>query len=439
MHTKEKEFKYDIGSSKKDKVSGNCLLFSHALSEIINLFVSTFLIAYIHSLSDGIFKYIFNVGIYNIMTYAVMIVVYLVVSYFIQKTNRVWFYRLGAVLRTCLVILVIFFGKDIAKMLYLAGALNGMSLAIYWAAYNVIRQEMVSRNAVKGNVVLTNVLSSSIKLVVPVVMGAIIEVSSYTSTSMYVLVVCLIQIALSFGIHSRRPSGSEFNLGGYFRKIKQYPEFAKRIKHLYLSYFAFGFSSIIADLITVCTMLQLGSSLSLGILTSVFGAVSILTLLLFHKFTKPAKRSPLIITLIFCYVVSGIVFVSHINLITLIVFQGANTIYKVVIDTIGGVYRNSNLKEAGLYSEIDEHQATIEMIIETTRIVTFSLLLLTGLIGNLIIFKVLLMVFILGYSLWGVGLFFYEKKYALTPLKSGESSSILNEENTKVEKEEKTE
>ena len=135
-------YTYDIATSKKDNRSTTCLTISHLLFNVINLFLSTFLIAHIYSLTDNIYSYAINVGIYEISGYAMMLVSYYLFSFWVDKSNRIWVYRVGNIFLTALVIVTIFFGKDLAKLIVLAGCLYGLSKGAYYASYNVLKQEI---------------------------------------------------------------------------------------------------------------------------------------------------------------------------------------------------------------------------------------------------------------------------------------------------------
>ena len=69
-------YTYDINTSKKDTRSTICLSTCHSIHSIVKLFLSTFLVAHIHSLTDNIYDYAIKVGLYQIVTYAVMTISY---------------------------------------------------------------------------------------------------------------------------------------------------------------------------------------------------------------------------------------------------------------------------------------------------------------------------------------------------------------------------
>ena len=119
-------YTYDIKTSKNDKRSTICLSVCHLMYAIINLFISTFLIAHMYSLTTDLFSYALTVGLFQLSTYITMLIGYYVFSFIVDKTNRIWVYRVANFLEAVLVIVTIFYGKDLAKLVLLAGFLNGL-------------------------------------------------------------------------------------------------------------------------------------------------------------------------------------------------------------------------------------------------------------------------------------------------------------------------
>lgn len=402
-------YQYNIATSKKDSRSNVCLLVCHALTDIITLFLSTFLIAHIYSVTQGVSNYIFNVGVYETSMYVAVAVAYFIMSPIVQKTNRIWIYRLALALRAILVIFVVFFGENLADMIVFAGALNGISYGCYLASYNVIRQEMVSRNSMNSFLAFSSIVSKTLSIVAPIVIGSLIDISTFSQVAIYVAVICIIQIIVSFGISSKRPENSTYNLKQYLNKLKTNPA-KNKIKHVYLTYIAYGTTTIVGTLLTVCVMMEFGSNFSLGAITSIISAVSVLVLILFSKFTKPGKRAWLFIVLAILPL-SSLLVVFLPSTYAVVIYQVCMGIAMIILNPTLATYRNGNLKEAGLYDCIDEHQSVVELIMAVCRIVGFVLLMLIGASGNLVLFKVLLGLSSLSYSAVLISLLIYEKKY----------------------------
>lgn len=404
-------FKYDINATKKDKASSVCLLTSHSISEIINMLVSTFLVAHIYSFCADAYSYIFNVGVYYVTLYIVSLITHLILGPLVDKTNRVWLYRISLLMRAGLIIVCIFLGNNIAQMLVLAGFLSGVSEGFYYAAYNTMKQEMVSRNSIGKYVTLSMVLQKVVYIIFPITMGALIDISTYSTVAIYVLVIAVIQIGISFGIKSQKPTGSHFNLKGYVQKLKANPEIGKKMKLLYIAAIPYGLATIVGVLLNVSIMLQFETSFSLGWLTTVFSVVSALFIIVINRLTTKGKRSWLFILTGILPLIGSISFSIWPGYVTIVIYNICNAISNITYKTVYDIYRNGNLKEAGLYSEIQEHQTLTEVIFNGMRIVSFAMLLVFGLIKNITFFKVFLCICSLTYTATLIALLIYEKKF----------------------------
>ena len=198
--SEKQEYVYDINKKHSDKSSKRFLLSCHLFKKITSLFVSTFLIGHIYSFSGDIFGYIRNVAVFNIFVYLSMMLFYMLFSIFVDKTNRVIFYRISVVVTTALVILIITFGQQLAQLLILAGSLHGLSEALYYSSYNVIKEEMVGKSSIGKYVTLTTVLLEVINTICPILLGILIDVTTYSETAIIVFVLCAIQFGLTYGI-----------------------------------------------------------------------------------------------------------------------------------------------------------------------------------------------------------------------------------------------
>ena len=124
-------------------------------------------------------------------------------------------------------------------------------------------------------------------------------------------------------------------------------------------------------------------------------------------------------------------FAIWVNKITVIVLNGVITITSIVYKYLFDIYRNSTLKEAGLYNEISEHHAVVEVIANVSRIVCFALLLVVALIKSLVVFKAMLVFVSVVTAFVFVFIGYYEKKYVNTESKSEELTTTQNDNTQK--------
>lgn len=404
-------FQYDIKTSKKDVRSSLCLFFEHKLTAVVNLFLSTFLVGFIFSFSGDIYQYIYNVGIYEISTYASLAITFYLTAFLVDKSSRVWIYRIGILLRTILVIFAIFYGKDLAKFIALAGILNGFSQGVYYSAYNTIQQEMVSRRSIKSFLLFSNVVGKLVDIIFPIVLGALIEISTFQQVAIYVFFLCVIQIGLSFGVKAKRPENSFFSLKQYFKDLKQNEIVCKKMKIIYWISFVYGFTTIIPTLLNICIMMEFKSNFSLGVFTSIFAVISIATILVVNRFTKMGRRELLFYVVALIPVIFAIVFAVFPSAITLILYNLGYSVGYIIYRTIFDIHRNSNLKESGLYGAITEHQIFMELLFNVSRIISYLTLILFGIIQSLVAFKILLVAMLCVAGLVLLLLALYERRF----------------------------
>ena len=162
-----------------------------------------------------------------------MLLSYFIFSYVVDKTNRVWVYRLSSVILSVVVIITIFYGQDIAKIIVLAGVLMGLTYGTYYASYNVLKQEMVSRKSMKTFAVTISALSKIVSIVFPVLLGTLIEISTFSMVAIYVFILNIVLIVISFFIKAKKPKDSNFNVVEYLKTLRENTPINNKIKSIY--------------------------------------------------------------------------------------------------------------------------------------------------------------------------------------------------------------
>lgn len=364
----------------KRKLSGTNIAqqISHGINNVISVFVSTFLVSYIYSISEN---YLQNIGLFYVFNYLVMAIVYLAVSAIIDRTNRVLFYRFAMIIRAGFIIMVIFVGKQLAGLVILAGALHGFSEACYWTSYNIMKNELVRKSSFKLYSTLQTVIERSIYIIIPITLGKIIDAESFKLSAIIVAVLVAVEFISSLFIKSHRPENSSFDLKGFFRDTKNLGEKGKLIKHGILTSFLYGFYNSISIVNTVLIMLAYNSNFSLGLLTGVFSAMAIIFLVLYSKFTKPGKRTAMYITCGILPLIAAIMLAIDINKWFIALFTMVYTVCHMSFVQPFDVCRNVLLKKLGMYDSIAEFQACVEFVMEMGRVVSFTLMIVFGAVG----------------------------------------------------------
>lgn len=415
-------------SKKIDKASIG-LQISHMLFVIVSIFASTFLVSYIVSINanNPLSKSIVSIAIYFITQFAVFGISYFLMSYVVDRTSRVWIYRLGILLYGIFIVMVIFVGKELSKYVVLAGALYGLSEGVFHAAYNVLKGEMVPRRTMSHYSTLCLVLDKVVRIVFPILMGFMIDSSTFYVTAIYVLVVVIIQLGVTFLIKSERPENSSFDFFTYLKSLKSKNEDMVRIKRVYHVSWLYGFKTIFSTLFSIITIYTFKTNFKLGIFTSISAIVSILSLIIFKKFTKEGSRAPFYLSLSILLVLSIVGFTLFMNKWTYIVYTFFDAISLNVIANGIDIQRNLVIKKTGHYSDIAEHNCVIELQFTISRILTYTLMLVLGLTLDILGIKICLIICALVMPIMAIMLSKMEKeesKFTLENVLPAETSAI---------------
>ena len=126
----------------------------------------------------------------------------------------------------------------------------------------------------------------------------------------------------------------------------------------------------------------------------VLGAM--LLLMLYKKFDASPKMNKAVVYSMLGLVpfLTCVVLVIWLNPVTLIIYNLSLTIAIQFSDYLGTCERDAIIKHLGLYKYIAEHQFLFELCQCVSRVLTYSLFVVAGLIGNITAFKVLLILFL---------------------------------------------
>ena len=364
----------------KFKPSNTAMLVTHGLNEVVSIFVGTFLISYIYSLSSN---YMLDIGLFYFIQYLSMFVFYTLISKIIDRTDRVTFYRISLFVKGVFILCVVFVGKDLAKIVPLAAGLYGFAEACYWSSYNLMKNELVTRHAMERFSLYQFIDTRSIKIIIPLVLGKIIDGESFKLCAIIVLISVFVQIAFSFLIKSKRPENSSFAFKEFILKTKALPEQkAKLVWFLLVIGLFYGFGCIVSPLSTILIMISFESNFSLGLLSSIFAVFSMILLLVCKKWTKLGKRSLIYYIMSALPLIALVLLLIEVNKTTVIVYSLIYTIAVILYEFGFDVTRNLLLKKLNMYDGIAEFQCALEGALQIGRIIIFAVMIVFGLISS---------------------------------------------------------
>lgn len=405
------EFVYDLKTAHKDNRAIWGLHICHTVYNILVLLLTTFLAAYIYNFADNIFDYVLKVALYEMIAYFVAVFACFATSKIVSKTNRISIYRVSIIVSVAYLIFMVLCGENLANLIWLAGIFCGIYKGMYWGSYNVIKQEMIGKSAMKSYATYSRVFQQVVNVLFPITLGTLIEVTSFSTTSIVVLVFCLIQLVVSFLIKSKHPVNSDCDFKAFFKRLKTNNPLNQRLKFIYFIGIFFSTMTIVATLLNAITMTQFVSSMKLGFITSIISVLMIITTFIVGKFTKEGKRTGLYVLLFCSSLLSMIAYLIFPGDITIVIFNSVYNIAVVVVYIVFDIYRNKFLKEYGRYDDIGEHQAISEIILNICRTIVYGLIILIMLMKNMLAYTIMLAVCTIFSLMTVLTLLIFEKKF----------------------------
>lgn len=374
------------------------LLSVHMLRMVLELFTSTFLTSHIIALApENIFgSGLFNVAILYISQYVAYILVYTINSYFVDRSDRTIFLRIGIFVNTLFLIAIVLWGEIIAHWIVLAGAICGISNAFYYSSFNVMKNELVDRIYMKKFSILTTIITNLINIVVPTILGLLIDVSSYSTIAIYIVIMTGIQFVISLFIKYKKRDNSKLEMRKYFKYLKDNPEDRNKIKYTYFNGLMAGIKTTYKVVIIILTIFAFKTNLSLGVLSSVFSLITIGLLVLYRKSENNPKTNKLAVYLTVgtLPLISCIIFMIFTNQATFIILNCFLTIAIYFSDYFGDAERDAIIKHLGQYEFIAEHNLLHDTLKYTVSSIVYVVFIVIASFESITVFNTLLLIMI---------------------------------------------
>lgn len=379
--------------SKKLNKSAKFLIASDLIYTITALFAETFLVAYFFNITDN---NITQISLYFIIVYGIKAILQLIIGRFIKNNSkaRAKTMSIGIIIRAIFILYTFLLGDNLKTHFVIVALIFGLSETLYWATHELIFIDVTNNNNRKNYMSIKKILSTIVKIVAPIVLGTSIELYSFSKVAIYIFVLSIIQIILSLQIDSKQFSinnkGEPYNLKRYIFILKDNK--FKNIKKYYGASFFYGIIlNTLATIVTVITVMTFKTSFNLGILTTIFSLFSIVSLYIYKKIDGKSRLKILIIICSGIVVISVLGLLFNISRVSLIIYNFTYSITICIIDTA------FNTKKGDLITNYDIERYNVEyvMICETFteigNVFGYFLMLIAGLVGSIISFKILLL------------------------------------------------
>ena len=381
----------DINKVEKNgklDVSAKSLMTCEIINSIIDLFLNTFLVAYLLNITN---ENICSVAIYYGIDYAVTGICMYIIGYFLKKYNMANIYRIGILGKCIFVILIVFLRERIQNFLIPISIILGIAETIYWSACDNMVGLVTNEKNIKKYTTNKKIIRTFTKIIMPIVLGTSIELLSFYRVSTYVMILTFVQVILSFLIKIQNQDYTKFNLKMFIKNINIKNN--KRLKIVYKSSILYGvLLNLIPTLVTIIIIMTYKTNFKLGFLNTIFAICSMVTLFIFQKINGIKFQKNILIVGSIISLISVISLIINLDKTEIVIYNLISASFILILEVLFNIERFNN-KENGISNEYCvENQTFINIIMQIGRIVGYGLLFVIGLSNNIVYFKILLLI-----------------------------------------------
>ena len=380
--------------SHKLNMNAKLLMLCDLMYATTEIFVSTFLIAYFLKVTN---ESIVQISLFYIMIYSLLSLGNLCIGK-IAKTQSQFgtkILSLGAILRAIFILFIAVLKDKIAIYFPLIAVLYAIAEVFYWVVHESILIEVTTNENRKEYMALKTIFSKFINIVIPIVLGASIELYSFSKIAIYVFIISLIQIIASLNIkqnnHLVEKKMNAYSIKDFIKNLDSF-QYNKILKYA-KSAIAYGvIESSIKSLVVIITIMTFKTSFNLGILTSIFSICSMVALYLYKNYYNHKNAKFVLYTCTTCVLFGVIGLLFDINKFTLIIYNFLYTIAISVLSVIYNTKKGNLVKECKIENWKTEYIVFIELFLAIGRVLGYTLMFIAGVLNHIIIFKILLFI-----------------------------------------------
>ena len=375
---------------KKIGKDAKLLIISDLFYSLTSVFTNTFLVAYFLKITN---ESINKISLYYIIVYIVLSLGNVFIGKIIKKSPSIAkkIMCLGTVIRALFILSIVLLADKISSNFAWVAIFYALGESLFWCSHELIYIDVTNNNNRKKYVSINKILGKVITIVSPIILGASIELYSFSKISIYVLVLTIIQIIISLFIKTdiKDNKDNKYSYKSFLKFIKENK--IKKLRAYRLLGITYGiFESSINTLIIIITIMTFKTSFSLGVLTTIFNIFSMLSLMIYNKYYSK-KNANLILGIFSAIVVLGVGgILFDINKITLIIYNFCYTITYSIYDAVYNTRKGDLVKECGLEKYREEYIGYVSIYRGTGRIISYILMLIVSCTTNIIYLKILL-------------------------------------------------
>ena len=381
------------------------LLANSAMHNIINIYMNTFLVAYILNVSLGNF---FTVAMYYVITYATLTVSYIGFSFIAARYNKPKLVALSVIIDCFILVYMASLKDNVVNYIYIISFIYNIVKGLYWSSLNSLSNEVIKGKKLQSFNTYSSVVSNITSIVVPVAFGSIIDSSSLFVIATFLVAVGILQIISTLFMKSEtNPHKLDFK--GYYQKCYNSTN-KKCYKLFFMNYFMYGYRSAISTLITMLIVLTFATNTSLGLISSLISVLVIITLIVTNKMNRK-KLSSSYMYLLTIVMLSMLLLIFNISKTTIIIFNICFNVLTSIVDRTNVIKRSGIIRAENHKEYIIEHQAVSEMVLNMGRLTFYAILVSISFSSEIWVYKLVLGISIVAMLIYGMLTNYLEKEY----------------------------
>lgn len=372
-----------INKIKKNRniigLTGACLI-----NNILYMFLNTFMVAYFITLTNYDYRFI---SIYYALSFVGILITFFICAKTVKNKSQVAIFRSGIVLYCVYILIIALLKEKITTYYAYLGFFYGIVQGLFWVAGHTLINEY-TKNVENSFISIKSILSKILKIFFPVIFGVSIELTSFSYIAKIVLFLSLLQFSFSLLIKDKEKiSNKKYDLKEYIKYIKD----NKKFKTVYKIGMCDGIVHYLLEtLITILIVMTFKTTISLGILTTIFSICSMISVYIFQY--KLKSNIKILNFSGIAMMISVLLLIFDINKVSIVIYNLCNSVFLVLLLNTAETksYNIINEDKKVIQDYIVEHQITWQIALNVSRILGYLVLFVASLFNNILVFKVLL-------------------------------------------------
>lgn len=392
---------------KNKKIEADIIIAINAMKKIMILFLGPFLTAYFIKTSK---ESLIDLSLYYVFSYIILAIGSFLVASIIKNKFRIGMFRIGVILNFFYIMFIVILKEKIVDHLGLMSILYGISSSAYWFSYNLFSINKIENIKRTEYTVKSKIVSSTIGIICPILLGTIITATNYELTAVIILFISIIQIILSFMLTPDKENElPKFNLKNTWNNLKD----NNQIRKTSLVEFLIGMNvsdGALEILMTILIFDSFKTNMNFGIITSITTILSMIFVHIYGKVYKNKDDKIIIIISSILPVISVLVLLMWKNNITIIIYNVCYVIFTSLL-TLTREIRLFNLADSYIVDKNNQTEffAIREGILNCGRIFGYLMLLFAGLSGNQFILNIVMVLLTLSILAMGFNIIKIDK------------------------------